>query len=311
MNPHDIKRTAPPPAPDPRRDRHEPTPAPTPAPPKPTPPPTTEPAPAGVFYQPSASFGKWASRGINALWGFDAGSGDTLDEWCVKAKAAGLRYWLQCYRTTAPGCAPPVFPLAIDPVAIAHANDPNLIGWILPDEPNGVGNIAATDLLTFYRACKSVAPHVDVYCNLDGGHILQFGQAGAAPYLACCDVPCSDHYPDNYDSNDAGNLTVIANDLRDWKPCSKSAVILECSNQGIAGQSWCAGTPLAAGMRAPTAADMQAEFWDAKAGGITAIVYFPQFIGAQNGTDGGFSYDDMNLDEIAAMAAINKAWTAA
>ena len=266
---------------------------------------TTKPV-AGVYYQPVGNFALVQAQGVNALFGYDSGPNktDTMDAWCASANKAGLRYFLQCFKTSTPGAGAPVLPLAIDPVAMAHQHDPSLIGYLLPDEPNGAGNLTAAQCQALYAACHSAAPGVPVVINLDGGHVLQFGQTGTGPYLAAADWISFDGYPLNYAG--AGGVTIpalqtIAADLKSWAPGKPVMEIFECSNMLISIQAWCAGTPLAAAMRGPTGSEMQTEVASGRAGGIMGICWFPQVIG--NGPQ--FAYWGCNADQAASMLAIN------
>ena len=255
-----------------------------------------------VYYQPSYNFAMLKARGINALMGFDHGANNSMDAWCALAQQAGLKYYLQCFQTTSPGAAPPVLPLVVDPVAMAHQNDANLLGYLMPDEPNGVGNLTAAQCQALYQAVKVAAPKVPVVINLDGGHIMQFGQAGTAPYLAACDIACFDHYPENYGSQDIPNLKVIATDLKTWSGGKPVIEIFEAGDMNIKIQGWCAGTPLAAKMRGPTGGEMRSQVTTAHAGGVSGICWFQDRIGI------GFeNYDGTNADEQAAMLSIDSA----
>ena len=65
---------------------------------------TTKPV-AGVYYQPVGNFALVQAQGVNALFGYDSGPNktDTMDAWCASANKAGLRYFLQCFKTSTPG----------------------------------------------------------------------------------------------------------------------------------------------------------------------------------------------------------------
>jgi hypothetical protein len=214
-----------------------------------------------------------------------------------------MKFYLQIYAQNADGSK--VLPLALNQNALAYKADPSLLGYVLPDEPNGVGALTAAQCQALYAAAKAAAPNVPVVINLDGGHVMQFSQAGTGPYLAACDIACFDHYPFNYGSLDTPNLAVIAKDLKAWSvdathPAGKPIIeIFECSNMNIAVQSWCAGTPLAKQMTAPTGSQITSEVNTATAAGVSAVIWFTDKLGV-----GFISYDSTTPDEQAAMTAV-------
>ena len=232
----------------------------------------------GVWYQPLENFPQVQAMGVNALMGYDHGpSGtDTMDQWCAAAQKAGLFYWLQVYNVTATGA--PSLPLTLNPTAIAHAGDANLLGWLGPDEPNGVGALSAGQCLDLYVAAHLAAPAVPFVLNLDGGQVMQQGQFRTAQYLAACDWASFDNYPCNYNSPMA-NIGIIAGDVVAWSNGKPLIFIGEGANFLVALQAWCAGTPLAAGMHGPSPAEMATEAQLAKKFGATARVVFLDCIG--------------------------------
>ncbi len=241
----------------------------------------------GVWYQPVSSFAKWKSRGINTLFGYESESGTvSLDAYCTAAATAGLTVLLQWA-----------------PASLSRIKaDPNVIGVInQPDEPDGVGNTPPATMLANYQAIKAQTSK-PVFLNVDGRKMQWLPASTYAAYAQAADALCFDYYVLNYGEPVANfpNLTARAQQLKAAGNGKPVIAIIECSNQDMAVQAWCAGTPVAAAMRGPTAAEFQQEVAAALAGGVDGVAYFPDVIGTNF-----VSFDGVPADVAAAMTAQN------
>lgn len=250
--------------------------------------------PCCAWFQPIMQFPLLAARGVNTLIGYDPGpqKTDTLDAWCAAAKANGLAYWLQS--SPVPVYVGPPMNLPI------HSNDPGMMGWFLiPDEPNGAGNVSPGYMLDQYTAAKRIANR-PVMLALDAGRAQQAGN-GTEPYCRACDVVQVTGYPINYNGANNVNMGTLPTIIQQVRAFGKPVyACLECSDQNIKVQGWCTGTPIAAGMRGPTAAEMAQQAASVIRAGASGLVWFPQRIGVSFE-----SYDGTAPDQQGAMTAIN------
>jgi hypothetical protein len=260
---------------------------------------TTQPATPkfiiGVWYQPTSSFAKWKSRGINTLVGYES-EGNTVSrqQWTAAAQQAGLSYLMA--------------PTSDAGEIQQDAADANLLAWTQRDEPDGAGNVSPAQIVANYKAYKALAPAKNVLVNFDGWKMQWRPDSDYQQYSQGGDWLAFDYYIINRGEGPA-NIPKIGTTLDRLKAVSgggkKYLVFIECSNQKLNLQSWAnnpdqSGTPPGPRMRAPTAAEMNQEIQLAVQHGASGIVYFPDIIG--NGWQG---FDGITPDLEAAMKQTN------
>jgi hypothetical protein len=243
----------------------------------------------GVWYQPLSSISTWKARGVNTLVGCPEGDGaPSKADWAQAARDAGMYYIFK------PASAPDAM--------LAESQDPNLLGWMLPDEPDGAGNLSPDQVIALYKSFKQVA-NVPVFLNLDGA-VMQYRAAGEyKKYCQGGDILAFDYYVANRGDAPLAIPTIgkRVDQLKSWGKGKPVVAFIECSDQQLWMQSWV--TPeLAAKMRGPTPQEMTKEINLAVSHGAKGIVYFPDVIGA-----GWISFDGVTPDLEAAMIDVNAA----
>jgi hypothetical protein len=252
--------------------------------------------PLGVFYQPASavgttSFAGWKGRGINTLIGYESQSGQvSIDDYTAAAASAGL-YLIREPRT--------------DP---STDTEPNLIGWLQPDEPENRG-IDPQALQDQYAQLKSINPSRPVLMNFDGSHMVNgykgfsFGspkaQVDYAPYIQAADWVAQDIYPVTGWLNPAaiGVSGAATATLKTWSGGKPTFAYIETSQQRLFSAShpdWPA--------RGPTPDEFRGELWDAVIHGANGIFYFTQSFT-------GFRYDATPIDVAQEMIKQNQTLT--
>ncbi len=242
--------------------------------------------PIGVFYQPAnpivtTSFAVWKGRGINTLVGFEQqGATVSIDQWSQAAVDAGL-YMIREPRDN----------IADD------INQPNLIAYLQPDEPESKG-ITADSLQSNYDTWKAADPSRPILTNFDGSRVVgwqgNLKQADYAPYIQAADWVAQDIYPVTGWLN-PGALNIVGQatgTLKGWSNKPTFAYI-ETSNQRLFAAShptW--------GERGPTRDEVRGETWDAIIHGANGIMYFTQSFNA-------FRFDATPIDVTAEMTRQN------
>jgi hypothetical protein len=269
---------------------------------------------AAVWGQPKSSFAKWKARGINCLIAAEPENNSagqpTVPQpvWRAAARAAGLVY---IDRPIPDAMGGPE----------ADANDANLDGFLMDDEPdrrimlpaiNAAKKVAdpaqkaaimkpANDYLAAYLAlaARCRATGKPVLGNFSGPDITgAFGAYqgdGQKPFLPGLTELGGDWYPKNKDATRYANTLIgdMLDLLVKWnqaigQPNKSLWVFLECSNQRI---------NLANG-RAPTEAEMDEQLAIVLARNVKGICWFPQSFGP-------FSYDGMTTATAIKVAGIN------
>ncbi|HEY7118657.1 MAG TPA: calcium-binding protein [Tepidisphaeraceae bacterium] len=251
-----------------------PVPAPTPTPPVVNPTPVgqnaSNPFVIGVWSQPTYSFDKWKSRGINTLVGYEGLSGTvSVDTFSAEAVKRGM------YMIRQPNAANPA----------KDKTQKNLLAWMLNDEPDFHNTPFAT-VVNQYKSLKSVDPNRPVFVNFSGSSVLwhygNFGESDYKKYLAGADWVSNDLYPMNAHNRptalDAPGKAVET--LANWSGGKRQFAVIEASDQQLAGREH--------DYPGVTADQFRAEVFNAIISGATGIIYFPQRIGD------GFSFDAMN-----------------
>jgi hypothetical protein len=235
----------------------------------------TLPPTVAVWYRPRAEFAAWRALGCNALLGYEADGGATLDQYLGDAHAAGYVVYLQSS--------------AVRPQDYAN---PAVAGIVLsPDEPDGVGNASPAAMQALSAAVKASMAAAGVskpiVVNFDGNRIPFRPEADYAEYCKAGDVIAFDYYPCNFGAGAAGipHITDLAKKLTRLSGGKPVWACIETGDQLLSRQDWtqgndATGTPLSPKMRGPTADEFRAEVQAALDGGVTGIVYFPDQIGA-------------------------------
>lgn len=241
----------------------------------------------GVFDQPSYSFSKWAGRGVNTIVDYDSLSGTVPFSTWHSALVANHLYAIR----------QPVGNLVQD------AQDPALLAWMQPDEPDTNGE--AAEVAANYALWHAAAPQVPIWENFNGGHIPNSSETAYAPMLASTDWVSNDLYPvtgwdqpSQIDLSEGGDwIGWTINTLNNWSGGKPQFQILETSNQKL---SWVSNP------RGVTPDELRGTVWDSVIHGVKGVFYFPQSFG------GGFQYDATPDDVAAEMTSVDQqlaAWS--
>lgn len=260
----------------------------------------------GVWYQPASSFAKWKQRGINTLVGYE-GEGGTVSrqQWMAAAHAAGLFYIVK----------PPADPDDMK----AEANDPHLLAYEQPDEPDGGGNQPPDAIVANYTAWKQLAPTKPVLLNFDGWKTQWRPVADYVEYCKGGDWLAFDYYVINRGEG-PDHIPVLGerlDKLREWSGGPNSGkklfLFIECSDQNLKVQDWLHtpenqphGEQQAAKMRCPTPDEMRAEIDVALKHGVSGIIYFPDRVGKN-----WEAFDAVPPELVTAMTQVNAKLTGA
>lgn len=220
----------------------------------------------GVWAQPFTSFDKWKGRGINTMVMYE-GYAATLDEWTNYCVQKGL-YMIRQAR----------------PNPADDINQPYLLAWAHPDEPEITTKYPPATIQARYDALKAADPNRPVWTNYSGGYVNHWqgnlSQSNYNPFLNATDWASSCIYPvagwDRPNDLDAPGKAVDR--LEKWTQGKPQFAVLETSDQEL---SWGPKE-----MPGPTAGQFRAEFWDSIIRGARGIVYFPQKF------EPNFSYDN-------------------
>lgn len=238
--------------------------------------------PIGAWYQPTDSFAKWASRGVNTMvWS----PPDQIPAFDAAAQQNGLR----TIRLPQGDGA-------------ADVGNASLLAWAQPDEPDGkMYSYPFSQLASTYAALKKLSPSTPVYLNFAGENVNSHfcyvdgpvqaawpncyngvTEDGVVPedptvhYMTTGDVLAMDIYPFNsFDGTMmpmpisilGQTLDTMARLQHDEGLDAPQLAFIESSNQ--AGQSWA---------RAPTADELRGEIWEAIAHGARGVVFFPNVV---------------------------------
>jgi hypothetical protein len=271
--------------------------------PSPSPSPVAVIFPTAVWHQPANSLSKWASRGINTVFGPELGNPPrALSEYTAEANRLGLRMFMTM--------------AAPDPL-------PGVVGFNQPDEPELLNHQTPTEIFKGnYEGWKAKAPALPVFCSFSGSDVTNNQTKIAsfysrwAPY---CDIVSEDWYLTNrnadryflanHKATAIKALTAAYPDKQVWSIVEASDQKLNCPAEQNVG-----GAPRVG--RQPTALEFRAEIWSAVIHGAKGIAYFPQEIGTRcaqwadgstkdNPRFGSFKYDAMTDDLVAEMTRQN------
>jgi hypothetical protein len=267
---------------------------------------------AGVYFQPINSLSKWRDRGINVLFGCETQSGSiSKDAYKKEAKRLGLKYY-------------DVATMA-EPIE-AYAQDPDLLGFMLDDEPDrrivnpayDVWKKAASDpkrkaeadkiwggIVSYIAGYKTLSDRIrkagkPAFQNFAGSTV-----GAAYPWykgechkwlMPFIDELSMDFYPktNNPDRYPNTHVGLISDLLIKWNAelglQSKPVwTFLECSDQKLNATS-----------RAPTTTDMEEQFQQAVARDMKGVIWFPQQIGQ------GFKYDAVQEPQLSKLIDISR-----
>lgn len=267
--------------------------------------------PIGVWYQPSSSFSKWVGRGINCLVGYESEGGTvSYASWKSNAVANGLKYIVQ-YKN--------------GPLTSADNSDPNLMAVMLPDEPDGAGNLTPGQILDMSNSIRAMLPSKPIFLNLDGVKMQWRPFDDYRCYALAADIISMDMYPLNAkgspsyiegpipSGNGTGGLS-LAERVDYMKKFGAAAggskqywCAIESGDQNLKVQAWLhdpanqpQGEILAAAMRGPTVTELTREVSAAVKHGCNGFFYFPDRIGVNFE-----NFDDTPTENASAMTALN------
>lgn len=257
-----------------------------------------------IFYQKAGDMTKWSSRGINTAFGMDnEGGTKTYAAWKAACTAAGIKYIVQWIEPFTPAGAHNPY------LTSADNDDPNLIGVLLPDEPNGAANISPGQCLNYYDEIKQTLPNKPVFTCLDGNQTQWKPFCDTRCYAAASDWLGYDYYVINRGEG-PGRIPFIGNRLDYIIQAGNAAggakkyfVAIECSDQDLRKQGYVQAYPAVRdAMRGPTGTEMLAEVNQCLARpNFGMVLWFPEGIGI------GFEGSDvMNADQISSMTVINQ-----
>jgi hypothetical protein len=198
--------------------------------------------------------------------------------------------------------------------ALAHKDDPTIVGWVLPDEPDnaqelpggkGYGApISPAEILKQYEAYRKADPTRPVYLGLGKGVAWDGWYGRNVPadkreeyaesqYVKGCDIVGFDIYPaSDGDRQVKGKLDFVALGVERLVKYAEGRKIvwntIECTNIGGAGKA--------------TPKQVKAEFWMSLVHGSQGILYFVHQMGPRFNEHA--LLDDPEM--LAAVTAINK-----
>jgi hypothetical protein len=237
--------------------------------------------PLGVDFQPSSSFAKWKSRGINTVirqpspW---APYAESIETWTAAANQLGLRM----IRDARPN------PDDDD-------GETNLLAWITFDEPEGLA-FSHTEVRLRYQRLKTynsrpvfvnfngavLLPAIDGVCG-GPGDISTLGRQALTCYPRFIDTEdwvSMDYYPVNFQvspSRPHPNLATIGqiiDKLTRWSSGKPQFAYLEASLMHVGSSH-----------RPPTAGEFRAQIWSAIIHGARGIFYFPHDVATPGNPD--------------------------
>jgi hypothetical protein len=239
----------------------------------------------GVWSQPSYSFARWRTRGINTMVGFESLSGTVLySDWRAELERHGL------YAIRRPHGA-----LRRD------ARDPRLLAWMHVDGPDAAnGYVAPAILRRRYRRWKKAAPRLPAFLNFCGACVLgpNHPVRRYQAWIAASDWVSNDFYPitgqghpDWIDlrRDPAPRMGLILDRLGAWSRGKWQIEIVEAGRFGPGAH------------RAATPAELRGMVWHSIIHGASGIVYFPQRV------RGHFEFDAAPPRLVAEMTRVNRA----
>jgi hypothetical protein len=235
----------------------------------------------GVFDQPSYSFPKWKSRGINTIINYQSLSGTVpYAQWRAALGHENL------YAIRGPQGNP-----------ARDARDPRLLAFLQPDEADRIPSERPRADQN-YRRWHAAAPTKPIFMNFSGGDVMGAASATYSGLLKDATWVSNDLYPiagfgaPNWlDLRQPGSNRIgeVLSKLSDWSSGKPQFQVVEASPQGLPGH----------GAATINGDQLRGTVWDAVFHGVAGIVYFPQALGPS------FSFDAAPADVVASMTAVN------
>jgi len=236
----------------------------------------------GVWAQPSYSFAKWRSRGINTVVTFQSLGGTVpYSDWRAELERQDL-YAIR----------EPRRPLRQD------AEDPRLLAWMHVDGPDiAAKNIEPAVLRRRYKRWKRAARGLPVFLNFCGSCVMlpNHSERRYRAWIAASDWVSNDFYPITGQGrpewidlrrDPVPRMGLILDRLNSWSRGKRQIEIVEASSFGD--------------RRAATPAELRGMVWHAIIHGASGIVYFPQRLSPD------FEFDATPPRVVAEMIRINR-----
>jgi hypothetical protein len=209
--------------------------------------------PIGVWVPPAYAYATWQARGANTM----VGIGFDLEGSITQANALGLHM----IREPRPNPAD-------------DANEPLLLAWAQPDEPDGIySQIPYTDIQAQYASWKGVAPNRPVFINFVGD-LNQYdivtsesGNAWYMKYVQGADWICADKYPVNDGVTDLSVMGATMDHLQ-----------LLAGNKPIFAFIESSDIDTTDGHVGPSPGQLRAQMWEVIIHGARGIWFFPEQI---------------------------------
>jgi Beta-galactosidase len=209
--------------------------------------------PIGVWVAPDYAYATWQARGVNTV----VGIGFDLEGSIMQANSLGLHMIREPRSNPAD-----------------DANEPLLLAWAQPDEPDGIySQIPYTTLQTQYNAWKTVAPNRPVFINFVGD-LNQYdivtnesGDDWYRKYVQDADWICADKYPVNDGNTNLGVMGQTMDHLQILAGSKPIFAFIESSDIDTTD-----------GHPAPTPEQLRAEMWEVIIHGARGIWFFPEQI---------------------------------
>jgi len=209
--------------------------------------------PIGVWVPPPYAYALWQSRGANTM----VGIGFDLEGSIAQANSLGLHM----IREPRPN-------------PTDDANEPLLLGWAQPDEPDGIySQVPYTTIQSTYVSWKSVAPNRPVFINFVGDlnqYDLVTAESGDnwyRKYVQGADWICADKYPVNQGVSDLGVMGRTMDHLQ-----------LLAGNKPIFAFIESSDIDTGDGHPAPSPGQLRAQMWEVIVHGARGIWFFPEQI---------------------------------
>src|SRR5450432_2901096 len=209
--------------------------------------------PIGVWVAPDYAYATWQARGANTV----VGIGFDLEGSIAQANSLGLHMIREPRSNPAD-----------------DANEPLLLAWAQPDEPDGIySQIPYTTLQTQYNAWKTVAPNRPVFINFVGD-LNQYdivtnesGDDWYRKYVQDADWICADKYPVNDGNTNLGVMGQTMDHLQILAGSKPIFAFIESSDIDTTD-----------GHPGPSPGQLRAEMWEVIIHGARGIWFFPEQI---------------------------------
>jgi len=209
--------------------------------------------PIGVWVPPPYAYATWQARGANTM----VGIGFDLEGSIAQANTLGL------HMIREPRANP-----------ADDANEPLLLGWAQPDEPDGIySQIPYAQIQSTYAGWKSIAPNRPVFINFVGDlnqYDLVTSESGNTwymKYVQGADWICADKYPVNQGITNFAVMGQTMDHLQTLAGTKPIFAFIESSDFDTTDA-----------FPGPSPAQLRAEMWEVIVHGARGIWFFPERI---------------------------------